>query len=363
MFKSNTLRKYFFIEYSKNILNITLIFLSLGLILNLFEEINFFKDQDVGLWLPLSLCFLKVPSMIYKLFPFIFLISSIGLFLKLIRSEEIISIKIAGISNFKIILFPALISLFFGIIIVTGVNSITSKLTYKYLDIKNDYTSKNDYLAALTGNGIWIKDKINNKTSIIRADGLSGKLLKNVSIYQFDENGKHNLRIESLEADINDYRWKLIDSHIYYTDNNKSIKYEEYYFLSNLEINGIKGLFANLDSISFWELNKLKKNYKYLGYSTREIDSEFQRSLAFPIFLMSMTLLAGVVVMNIKYRGNFTAYIALSIFLSVLIYYLNDFSRALGETEQISLMLSVWTPVSLILIFTSIGMIYVNEKQ
>ena len=78
---------------------------------------------------------------------------------------------------------------------------------------------------------------------------------------------------------------------------------------------------------------------------------------------MSMTLLAGVVVMNIKYRGNFTAYIALSIFLSVLIYYLNDFSRALGETEQISLMLSVWTPVSLILIFTSIGMIYVNEKQ
>ena len=78
---------------------------------------------------------------------------------------------------------------------------------------------------------------------------------------------------------------------------------------------------------------------------------------------MSMTLLAGVVVMNIKYRGNFTAYIALSIFLSVLIYYLNDFSRALGETEQISLMLSVWTPTSLILIFTSIGMIYVNEKQ
>ena len=152
------------------------------------------------------------------------------------------------------------------------------------MDIKNDYTTENDYLAALTENGIWIKDKTNNKTSIIRADGLSGKLLKNVSIYQFDENGKHNLRIESLEADINDYRWKLIDSHIYYTDNNKSIKYEEYYFLSNLDINGIKGLFANLDSISFWELNKLKKNYKYLGYSTREIDSEFQRSLAFPIF-------------------------------------------------------------------------------
>ena len=210
---------------------------------------------------------------------------------------------------------------------------------------------------------VQMSEQLGIQNLILSMPKLAGKSMITKQIYQFDENGKHNLRIESLEADINDYRWKLIDSHIYYTDNNKSIKYEEYYFLSNLEINGIKGLFANLDSISFWELNKLKKNYKYLGYSTREIDSEFQRSLAFPVFLMSMTLLAGVVVMNIKYRGNFTAYIALSIFLSVLIYYLNDFSRALGETEQISLMLSVWTPVSLILIFTSIGMVYVNEKQ
>ena len=66
--------------------------------------------------------------------------------------------------------------------------------------------------------------------------------------------------------------------------------------------------------------------------------------------------------MNIKYRGNVMIYVALSVFLSVLIYFLNDFSRALGETEQISLILSVWTPLSLVLIFSSIGMIYVNEK-
>ena len=362
MFKTNTLRKYFFMEFSKNIIIITLLFLGLGIFLNLFEEINFFKDHDVGIWLPLSLCFLKVPNLIYKLFPFIFLISSIHLFLKLIQSEEIISIKVAGISNFKIIIFPAVLSFLFGIIIVTGINSITSKLTYKYLDIKNDYTRENDYLAALTENGIWIKDKVNKVSSIIRADGLSGKLLKNVTIYQYDENDKHYSRIESKEADISDYRWKLTDMYIYYTNNNKAINYEEYYFLSNLNINKIKGLFSNLDSISFWELNKLKKNYKYLGYSTKEIDGEFQRSLAFPLFLMSMTLLAGVVVMNVKYRGSTLAYIFISIFLSVLIYFLSDLSKALGETEQISLLLSVWTPLAVVLILSSIGMIYINEK-
>ena len=37
-------------------------------------------------------------------------------------------------------------------------------------------------------------------------------------------------------------------------------------------------------------------------------------------------------------------------------------ARALGETEQISLIMSVWTPLIVVLIISSIGMIHVNEK-
>ena len=188
MFKLNIFKKYFFIEYSKILFNVTLGFLALGIVLNIFEEVNFFKDHAVGFLLPLSITFLKVPAMIYKLFPFIFLISSIILFLKFIQSEEIIALKIAGVSNFRIIIFPALISLIFGIFIVTGINTVTSKLTYKYLDIKNKYTKDNDYLAALTENGIWIKDKIDGYINIIRAKRLSNNNLLDISIYRYDEN-------------------------------------------------------------------------------------------------------------------------------------------------------------------------------
>ncbi len=363
MFKFNIIKKYFFIKYSKILLNVTLVFLSLGIILNIFEEVNFFKDHGVGLLMPLSLTLLKVPSMIYKLFPFIFLISSIILFLNFIQSEEIIAIKIAGISNFRIIFFPALISLIFGIIIVTGLNTVTSKLTHKYLDTKNEYTKSNDYLAALTENGIWIKDKIDGNTNIIRARRLSKNNLVDVSIYKFDENNRPLSRIETRKADISKHNWKLSDVNIYYGDFNNVTSYQaNYSFVSHFEINSIRNIFSNLDAVSFWELSKLKENYKFLGYSTKEVESEFQRSLSFPFFLMSMTLLAGAVVMNIKYKGNYLAYIIITIILSVIIFYLNDFSKALGETEQISLIMSVWTPLSIVLIISFIGMIHVNEK-
>ena len=77
---------------------------------------------------------------------------------------------------------------------------------------------------------------------------------------------------------------------------------------------------------------------------------------------MSMTLLAGAVVMNIKYKGSYLPYVFIAIILSVIIFYLNDFSRALGETEKISLIMSVWTPLSIVLLMSVIGMIHVNEK-
>ena len=363
MFKFNIFKKYFFIEYSQIVLNVTFAFLCLGIVLNIFEEVNFFKDHSVGFLLPLSLTFLKVPSLIYNLFPFIFLISSIILFLKFIQSEEIIAVKVAGVSNFRIIFFPAIISLIFGIIIVAGINTVTSKLTHKYLDIKNKYTKDNDYLAALTENGIWIKDNVDGKTNIVRAKKLSNNNLIDVSIYKFDKNNEPLSRIETRKADISNNEWKLNDVNIYYGDtNNVSTYLPEHIFVSNFDINSIKNIFSNLDAVSFWELNKIKENYKYLGYSTKEVESEFQRSLSFPLFLMSMTLLAGAIVMNVKYKGNYLAYVIITIVLSVVIYYLNDFSRALGETEQISLIMSVWTPLSIILIISSIGMIHVNEK-
>ena len=77
---------------------------------------------------------------------------------------------------------------------------------------------------------------------------------------------------------------------------------------------------------------------------------------------MSMTLLAGAVVMNVKYKGNYLSYVLIAIILSVLIFYLNDFSKAMGETDKISLKMSVWTPVTLVMILSSIGLIRVNEK-
>ena len=58
MIRTLTLNKYLAKELIKIIFNISLIFFCLGIIMNLFEEVNFFKDIDVGIYLPITLSLL-----------------------------------------------------------------------------------------------------------------------------------------------------------------------------------------------------------------------------------------------------------------------------------------------------------------
>ena len=79
MIKSYILNKYISKEFFKVLVNMTFAFFCLGFILNIFEEINFFKDFDVNVYTPIMLSMLFVPSLTYNMFPFIILLEELSL--------------------------------------------------------------------------------------------------------------------------------------------------------------------------------------------------------------------------------------------------------------------------------------------
>ena len=80
MIKSLLINKYLSREFIKIIINTSIIFFSLGFIMNLFEEINFFKDLDVNFYVPVMLTFLFVPSLLNNFFPFVYYCQEPGFF-------------------------------------------------------------------------------------------------------------------------------------------------------------------------------------------------------------------------------------------------------------------------------------------
>ena len=209
MIRSLIINKYLAKEFFKITITTIFIFFCLGLIMNLFEEINFFKDINIGIFIPILLTSLKVPSLLHNMAPFIVLISGIWFFLKIKKSDEITAMKISGMSNLSVIIVPSLISIFLGIIFITTINPLTSISLKKYETLKGNYERDKDYLAAITKNGIWIKEKNNNKNNIIRANSLKGENLISLTIYEFNKENNFIKRIEADYANISSQEWIL----------------------------------------------------------------------------------------------------------------------------------------------------------
>ena len=273
-----------------------------------------------------------------------------SIFIKLMDKNELFIFKYSGVTNNKILGLLVLCSFFIGVLMIFGFYTFSSKLKSHYLQVKNDFTSDNKYLAVITENGLWIKDEINGKINIINADKINENLLINVSIIQFDKNFNLLQSIESKEVDVKSKYWIIKNPII--TKENVTNKLE----FTNLN------LFSNLSSMSIMELTKLKKDYLLLGYSTVDVAVYQHKIFSIPIYLSIMTLLSGIIMINSKYKKSKIFNIILGISLSVIIYYVNYFSGLLGMNGKIPIILSVWLPLIVLILISMIGLVRLNEK-
>jgi len=340
---------------------VSLIFFSLSIILNIFEEVSFFKDIDVNSLFPILLTLLTAPTIVYETFPFIFFISTQFLFIRLMDKEELDIFKKISLSNIKLIGILSISSFIISIILVTIFYNLASNLRFMYLEMKNKYSGDNKYLAVVTENGLWIKDEIGDYINIINAEKIDGKILKEVTINQFSKEYENLANFVAEEINIENKEWIIKRGS--FSELNQGLKsIENISFQSNFNAEQINKLFSDLSSLNILELNKLKKDYSNLGYSLTNINIHIQKLIAYPIYLTVMTIFASVIMLNIKRNKSKLFHIVLGVLLSVLIYYVNYFSSLLGQNERMPENMSIWLPLIIISLFCTIGLVRINEK-
>ena len=92
---------------------------------------EFFKNTDVGIFLPVVLTSIFVPSMIIKLLPFIIFISSMWFMIKIRNNKDLLILKIHGYSNIKIFFILAITSFLIGWIILFVASPFTSSMVIR----------------------------------------------------------------------------------------------------------------------------------------------------------------------------------------------------------------------------------------
>jgi len=352
--------KFLLSTFLLSLIKVSLILTTLILIINIFEEIEFLKKTNSHFLLPFFLSLLNTPSIIYDIFPFIFLISTQFFFIKLIENNQLQIFKYSGLTNIKILSIIGSFVFILGIFIVVFFYNISSQFKNYYLELKNNFSEDDKYLAVITENGLWIKDEIDEKINIINATEIDEQYLNNVIITQYDKNYKYIRTIQGERIDISQNKWKILNSTIF--KDNISLDFDQIYFNSNFNLKKINSLFSNLSSLSILELYSLKKNYLSLNYSITEVDSHINKIFSYPFYLSIMTMIASVIMFNIKYQKNSLFKIILGISISVIIYYITYFFNVMGVNEKIPLILSIWLPLFILSLIILISIIRLNEK-
>ena len=355
-----TYTKFLINGFIKSFLNVFFVMISLVFILNILKEIEFFSSKEVNALYPIYLSLMSSPSVIFEMFPFIFLIATQFFFLKLFNNDEIHIFKYSGLKNIKIINIISFVSFFIGILTITVFYSLSSNLQHYYLQVKNQFSKDKLYLAVINKNGLWIKDIVENQTNIINSSKIDSNFLTDTFITTFDKNFNLIRSLKSDKIDIKDNEWLIYNATIF--EDNVSQKSDLIKFRSNFNQKRIESLFSNLSSLSLLKLIDLRRNYKSLNYSTVDVDMQIYKVATYPLLLVIMTILSSIIMLNTKKSSSKVLKIIIGLFFSVAIYYINNFFNVMGSTEKLPLMVSIWTPIIFLSLINLIMLVNINEK-
>ena len=214
--------------------------------------------------------------------------------------------------------------------------------------------------------GVWVLDKMQNSRNIIRIEKIDKNfsVINQVTIYNYDQNNNFIKRIDADSGIISNNNWQLSKVNII-SSINKKVK-EDYFntfnYITNIKVNELQNIYKNVETASLLEINKEMQILEDKGYSTIDLRIRYQKLISFPIYLLSISILSGPMIINSGKTSNYIKYGGYGILISVVMYFLNDLSITLAKSEIISVDFSVWIPIFLIILINIAGIIQVNAK-
>ncbi len=354
-------QSYISLIFVKKFIVVSLVFFCIAILINIFEEIKFTEKYDTNGYYIVYLSMLNAPSIVFEIFPFIFLITVKFFYLGLRDKNELEILNTNGISNTKLIILLASITLIIGVFLLLFYYSFSSNLKSKYLDIKNRFSNTNEYLAVVNDDGLWIKEEVDENLYIIHAEKFYKNRLELITITEADKYYNNKSTITAETANIVSNNWQL-NNVLLLTNEGDKQNFKSLVYNSSFNGEIISNLFSNLNSLNIYELHKLSSSYYKIGYSNMDVKIHLNKLYSMPLFYILMTILGFIIINKLKKFKSHFFIIIFGIFISVVVYYLNYFSGVLGSKGAMPIHVSVWSPLLILFLICNIGILRVNEN-
>ena len=306
----------------------------------------------------------RSPSAILILLPFAFLFGSLFAFVSLNRRSELIAMRAAGLSAWRIIL-PATLSAFaFGIITIAVLNPVASHLQDNYEKVVQNLSDGSQVDPSKV---IYLRQGKNGQQVVIRADRQDPQRIGHLYgvtfwVYDIDRKGvpEFRERDDAREAELDPGSWLLTDAHVYTLD-----KPQQFYNTLNLDTNldpqkAFKK-YASTQSVPFWRLPGLIHQNRISGFSTTTYVLKLHQLLSTPLMFAAMTALGAVFSLRLMRLGGMTILVISGASLGFVIFFVNQLFAAMGKADVIPAAMAGWSPALLAMLGAMSLLVYTED--
>ncbi len=341
----NKINKYLFLLTNKYLL-INFIVISLFIIfINLLELSRIITENDKTLFKFIYLSFLKYPSILNEIIPFVTIISVSFLIRNLITNNEFVSMRNLGYSIFDIFL-PISIAIFLmGLIFLFFINPVSVLMEKKY-DIVLDNKETSLYSIKISDNEMWIKNKIDSKnTSFINIKNIDLKDMqaKDIEILLINSDANKFILAEKGEFKENIFLLKNVKYYEFNTEDYKDLN--EFNLIVNFNKDNIINSISRYKLVPFYKyFNHTKTLTKFNLYSP-EIGLYYLSEILKPIFIVVLSFVIIGFTSKFQRNENFFKVLFIAISVGFIIFLLKEI------ISKITISLSINFFISYLIIF------------
>ena len=325
------------------------VFLVLIILMALFDVIELLRrtasSSNTSLLDVVAMSAFKLPHLAQKAIPFTVLFGGMIAFWRLNRHHEFVVARAAGVSAWEFLLPILLICITIGVAKITIYSPFASAMMIKYEQLEARHIRGKQSLAALSGDGLWLRQSLSDGHYILRAETIhpSNMSLERVIVFQFGEDNRFSSRIDAGRATLGNNSWRLEDVSI--TGPEIPPRHQMSFEVpTNLTRENIQDSFAKPETMSFWALPGFIDVLEKAGFSGLRHRIYWYSLIAEPFLLCAMALFAAAFTLRPQRRGGTTIVIAVGVATGFAMYFASDVVNALGLSARLPTLLAAWSP-------------------
>lgn len=295
----------------------------------------------------LTMALLQLPTLSERALPFAVLFGSLWTFIRFGRSGELVVTRASGVSIWQFLTPCVGVALALGTFAITVYNPLSARLVAKFEQLEATHLRGRPSLLAVSSSGLWLRQADAGGQSVIHALRVSdqGIRLEDVIIFLYEGTDTFSGRVDADWARLRPGYWELGNA-IFTSPGTKAVHHPSYTLPTTLTPERIQESFASPETLSFWDLPEFIAVLEEAGFSAVRHRLHWHATLALPLLLSSMVLIAAAFALRASNRATIAMVVLGAVLAGFLFFFITDLALALGRAGSLPVALAAWAPAS-----------------